>query len=335
MELKKIFNTGVLPHESNSQIAVNLPPDEVIFYNHSLQEIHKIDGYQLIGLSDKNALLRIDRDIIFYSITNQKVTCEFKNTRIFPFPIDENILFTYRKSPTIELRDFSTAETLWRTELTSVNRIVEGTCNSSYFIGNILDSLNKICIDMESGELKWQRNTSSFLDLDNKFAGRNYLLPNVLVSLGSSQDYFGVNIKNGEPLWHLDLEKQLKMSKVISDTNMFLFVREVNDVYLLKIDLSEGKILCKELLTEQIQRLQVYPQGNTGTFGQLSYYDNQLFFGANNQLVRLDLSSFKMEIIFEHTAEFYFSKVIGSKLFYSDNNFTTLVFELDSSNQET
>lgn len=335
MKLEQTFNTGVLPLNSNTKIAVNIPPQKVSFYDYELKDILNISGYQIIGLSDNNALLRINRDVIFYSITKQNQTIELKNTRIFPFIIDESVLFNYRKSRSLELRNFSTAEIIWKTELDVKNRVIQGVCNSSFFVGNILESLNKICINIESGEMIWQKNINSFLKVDEEFAGNNYLISDLLVSLASKKDYFGVDVNTGEILWHLDLVLQLKMGHVVVGSDMFIIVRESKEVYLLKIDLLNGEITDKELLTEEIQRLQIYPRGNTGLFGQISYYNNHLFFGANNKLIRLNLTSYRMENLYDHTAEFYFSKVIGSKLFYSDNNFTTLVFELNDADKDS
>lgn len=329
-----IFNAGTLPYHSSSKIAVNLPSEQIIFYDYNLKELFTLHGYQILELSNGAALLRINRDITFFDIVNREKILDLKNTRIFPFALDGKVLFNYRKSPTLELRDFLTAKIIWRNELSINNRVIQGVCNTSFFIGNILGSAEKICIDISTGELKWKCNLNSLLNLDNKYAGNNYLVSNTLVSLASYKDYFGVEAATGEPLWHLDLYQNKKMGKLLIDNNMFLIIRDANDVYMIKIDLKMGEIVSKELLTEQIQRLQIYPRGNTGTFGQLSYYNNQIFFGANNQLVRLDLSTNKIKVLYKHDATFYFSKVIGSKLFYSDDSFTTLVFELNKKDQE-
>ncbi len=333
MKTYRTFHTGTLPYSSDSTLTINLPPEEVLFFDLSLKEIHRIRGYQAIALSDRNALLRKNHDLTFYSIENRKVQLDLKNTRVFPFQIKEKILLNYRKSPTLELRDFSTADILWHSKFEGQNRIIQGVCNESVFVGNILNSTTKICVDVESGKSLWRRNINMSLEVKSTFAGNNYLIGKLLISQASRQGYFGVNVINGELIWHLNLEKLAKISTAISTDRMFVFVRELDNIYILTIDLLTGEVLNKELLTEQLQMLQIYPHNSESNFGQASFYNNHLFFGSDNKLIKLNLSTYEIEMVYEHTAVFYFSKVIGSKLFYSDNNFTTLVFDLSNISQ--
>ncbi|GLR19570.1 outer membrane protein assembly factor BamB family protein [Portibacter lacus] len=328
------LETGVLPHNNRSIICIKQDSLKIGFFDYDLNLMHSISEFKLRGMNEFHCLLWKGRAPYLYNIKDKCLIESYSKLMGSTTLTDKGLILNSRKEALLQYYTNTDQKLEWEISLDYENRLYALAWSDDVLVGNVNEANKKFGIDLKSGKKLWELDKEKLkLKSVSGYIGNNQLVKGTLLST-NEEELFCLDYNSGEKLWHLHLENKLRMGHVIADKNMFLFVREVNDVYLLKIDLSEGKILSKELLTEQIQRLQVYPQGNTGTFGQLSYYDNELFFGANNQLVRLNLSSSKMEIVFDHTAEFYFSKVIGSKLFYSDNNFTTLVFELESSDQE-
>jgi len=340
MELIKVIKSGVLPMWNKNFIGVHLA-NSTQFLDLDLNLLFELSNeFKIMGLTDDIAILRKEEIYYNFDLKKRKIQNEFKQKMKGGIIHEGKHLNLELRDKTIHVSDIKKNEIIWKHHFDTSLRVILFATNGKMIVGSLMDSSLKYCLDFSNGNIIWELNPTE-LNMNTKTSklGRTYLVDNLVIGMNEHREYYALNSEDKKQVWNLQLPPK-SMGQVMIENGKHYSISITNykfgedtkyDFFYIITDFLKGKIISKINISNEVYKYGLIPIKGIdlgGVFGQFSIDESSLYFGVDNRLIAMDKLTGKMEIIYEHDAKLMFSKIIHNKLFYTDDYFRTLVFDM-------
>jgi len=339
MELSKVIKSGVLPRWNKNFIIVHLA-NATQFLDTELELSYELSNeFKVMGLTDEIAILKKEEVYYNFDLKKGEIQNEFNQKMKGGIIHDGKHLNLGLRDKTIHVSDIKKNEIIWQHHFDTALRVVLFATNGKIIVGNLMDSSLKYCLDFNTGNIIWELKPNE-LNMNTKTSklGRTYLVDNLVIGMNEHREYYAIDCVTKKQVWNLQLPSKF-MGKLMTENGKHYSISIPNyklgenvkcEFLYIVTDFAKGKIISKINISNEIYKNNLIPISGVdhGGFGQFSIDETNLYFGVDNRLIAMDKITGKMEIIYEHDAELMFSKIIHDKLFYTDDNFRTLVFSI-------
>lgn len=336
----KVIRSGNFPYWNKDFIIVHLS-DATQFLDINLNLLFELSNeFKVGGLTEEIAILKKEEVYYNFDLKKKQIQNVF-NQRMKGGIIHNNKhLNLGLRDKIIHVSDIEKNKIIWRHHFDTSSRVVLFATNEKVIVGSLMDSSVKYCLDFNTGDILWELNTTE-LKMKTKTSklGRTYLVDNLVVGMNEHMEYYALSREDKKQVWNLQLPSKF-MGQFMADngkhhsiciTNYKLGVDIKYEFVYIVTDFLTGRIVSEINISNEIYKHNLIPIRGIdlgGVFGQFSIDQFNLYFGVDNRLVAMDKVNGEIEVIYEHDAELMFSKIIHNKLFYTDNNFKTLVFDI-------
>ncbi|MEM7374114.1 MAG: PQQ-binding-like beta-propeller repeat protein [Bacteroidota bacterium] len=331
----RTFNSFVLPASNERFISLN-DSGLASIYTHQLNHLYTIpDGYLVYRMTPDYAIIAKNRHFKKLDLNRFEISFDYGIHAKSIQHVQNRFFFFDRKTGHHQLINLETDQIEYSVEIPIQSRIQAFYAYSPICIGMEMDSREIYTINLETGELIW-RLPEEELNISSPgiLTGHIYAVEDSFIATVTSGELIAIDAGRGHHLWNTTLARKSFGQLVLG--NRYLSFRLItgpteqhhSPILFTELDLRTGQIISQIDVTAQFLALGGLSRQDLQTLilGKFASDGTSIYFGINQNLIKLHIESGQLEHVYTHEYALSFYSMIAGKLFCVDGNSRLQVF---------